>query len=137
MGDTRVLPFTACREYTSALMTRNSPSRILPSAVWLPLACLLVAAQVLLAFAPVIEWEFGADARPHVEAAGTSVHHAHNPSDCVACAARGLLAVANQAPEPAITSLRSAPVGLELRDEQLALLSESQARPRAPPFGQA
>jgi hypothetical protein len=123
--------------YTSTLMTRVSVSRIPPSAIWRPLVCLLVAAQFLLAFAPLVEWQFGADARPHVEAAGTKAHHAHNPADCAACAARGLLGVANQTAPPVIGLLRPVPPGLEVRDEQLALLSESQSRPRAPPFRQA
>ena len=123
--------------YTSTLMTRVSDSRIPPSAIWRPLVCLLVAAQLLLAFAPLMEWQYGADARPHAEAAGTSAHHAHNPADCAACAARALLAVANQTAAPVIGLLRPVPPGLEVRDEQLALLSESQSRPRAPPFRQA
>ena len=123
--------------YTSTLMTRVADSRIPPSALWRPLVCLLVAAQLLLAFAPLMEWQYGADARPHVEAAGTSAHHAHNPADCAACAARALLAVANQTAAPVIGLLRPVPPGLEVRDEQLALLSESQSRPRAPPFRQA
>ena len=118
-------------------MTRISASRILPSPHWQAVVCLLVAAHVLLAFAPLMEWQFGADARPHVEVAGTSAHHAHNPADCAACAARGLLAVANQTAPPVIGLLRPVPPGLEVRDEHLALLSESQSRPRAPPFRQA
>jgi len=123
--------------YTSTLMTRVSDSRIPPSAILRPLVCLLVAAQLLLAFAPLMEWQYGADARPHVEAGGTSAHHAHNPADCAACAARALLAAANQTTPPVIGLLRPVPPGLEVRDEQLALLSESQSRPRAPPFRQA
>ena len=123
--------------YTSTLMIRASDSRIPPSAIWRPLVCLLVAAQLLLAFAPLMEWQYGADARPHVEAAGTSAHHAHNPADCAACAARALLAVANQTAAPVIGLLRPVPPGLEVRDEHRALLSESQSRPRAPPFRQA
>jgi hypothetical protein len=131
------LAFRRKANYTSTLMTRASASRIPPSAIWRPLVCLLVAAQLLLAFAPLMEWQFGADARPHVEAAGTKAHHAHNPADCAACAARALLAVANQTAPPVIGLLRPVPAGLEVRDEQRALLSESQSRPRAPPFRQA
>src|SRR6185369_15725265 len=100
-------------------MRRNSPARILPSAVRLPLVCLLTAAQLLLAFSPLIEWQFGADARPHVEAAGTSAHHAHNPADCAACAARGFLAVASRPAAPALASAQSVPPGLGIRDEHL------------------
>jgi len=125
------------RDYTSTLMTRKRQTRILSSALWRPLVCLLVAAQVLLAFAPLMEWQFGADARAHVEAAGTSSHHAHNPADCAACAARWMLAVTSRPAEPAMVSLRTAPPRLAERDEHLAILSDSQSRPRAPPFRQA
>jgi hypothetical protein len=132
-----VLPFCRVRGYTSTLMTRISASRILRSPHWRALVCLVVVAQVLLAFAPLMEWQFGADARPHVEVAGTSAHHAHNPADCAACAARGLVAVANQTAQPVIGLLRPVPAGLQVRDEHLALLSQSKSRPRAPPFRQA
>ena len=131
------LAFRHRHDYTSTLMTRNRPPRILPSALWRPLVCLLVAAQVLLAFAPLIEWHSGPDARAHVEAAGTSAHHAHNPADCAACSARGLLGVPNRPAEPAIGSLQAAAPRLAERDEHLALFRESQSRPRAPPFRQA
>jgi len=118
-------------------MTRDRGFSVLPSALGRAAVCLLVAAQLLLAFAPLVEWQFGADARPHVEAAGTSAHHAHNPADCAACAGRGMLAIPNAAAEPAIGSLRSAAPGLTERDEHLALLRESESRPRAPPIRQA
>ncbi len=132
-----MLVFGPERGYTSPVMTFDRHSRVLPSALCRSAIYLLVAAQLLLAFAPLMEWQFGADARPHVEAAGTSAHHAHNPADCAACAARGLLAVANHTAQPAIESLQSVPRGLSERDEHLALLRESKSRPRAPPFRQA
>jgi hypothetical protein len=115
-------------------MTRDRASRVLPTALWLPAICFLVAAQLVLAVASWAEGRFGADARPHVEVAGANVHHAHNASECVACAARGLLAVANQTAQPAIKSHRSASPRLSERDEHLALLRESKSRPRAPPL---
>jgi hypothetical protein len=136
-GAGRTLAFRHERDYTSTLMTRNRAPGIISSALWRPLVCLLVAAQVLLAFAPLIEWQFGPDARAHVEAAGTRAHHAHNPADCAACAARGLLAVTNRPAEPAIVSLQTAPPRLAEWDGHLAILSYSQSRPRAPPFRQA
>src|SRR3982074_847128 len=83
------------RDYTSAVMILEQRSRILPTALRRPALYLLAASLLLLAFAPLTEFQFGADARPHVEVAGTSAHHAHNPADCAACAARGLLVVAN------------------------------------------
>ncbi len=118
-------------------MTRNSTSGILSSVTSRLLVCLLVASQLLLAFAPLMEWKSGPDARAHVEAAGTSAHHAHNPADCAACAARGLLAVANRSAVPAMGLFQVINPRLSERDEHLALLSESQSRPRAPPFRRA
>jgi hypothetical protein len=125
------------RDYTSTLMTRNRAPGIFSSAIWRPLVYLLVAAQVLLAFAPLIEWQFGPDARAHVEAAGTRAHHAHNPADCATCAARGLLGVPNRPAEPSIACLQAASRRLAERDKHLALFRDSQSRPRAPPFRQA
>jgi hypothetical protein len=118
-------------------MTRDRRFSALPSALARAAVSLLVAAQLMLAFAPLVEWESGADARAHVEAAGTSTHHAHNPADCAACAGRAMLGIAGQPDEPAIGSIRSATPGLTERDEHLALLSESESRPRAPPIRQA
>ena len=131
------LAFRNERDYTSTDMTRDRSIIRLPSTVGRAATCLLVAAQLLLAFAPLMEWQFGADARSHVEAAGTSAHHAHNPADCAACTARGLLAVVTGPIQPAIRSLRAVAAGLSERDEHLALLRESESRPRAPPIRQA
>jgi hypothetical protein len=50
----------------------------------------LAVAQVLLAFAPLTEPGVGSSA-PHVEEAGTALHHSHDEAGCVACAARVLL----------------------------------------------
>jgi hypothetical protein len=111
--------------------------RILPSPVWWPAICFLVAAQLVLTLAPLTEGRFGADARPHVEADGTSTHHAHNAADCAACAARGLLATANPSAQVAIESLQSILSGLSEREEQFASLGQSASRSRAPPFRQA
>lgn len=124
------------RGYTSLVMSFDHRFRVLPSALWLPAICFLAAAQLFLAFAPLMEARFGADARSHVEAAGATAHRSHN-ADCAACAARGLLAAANHAAQPAIKSLQSVLPGLSDRDERLDFLRESNSRPRAPPLRQA
>jgi hypothetical protein len=121
------------RDYTSPVMIRDRRSRVLLSALWLPAICFLVVAQLALGFASLREGRFGADARSHVEQAGTNTHHAHNAADCVACAARGLLAVANHTAQPSIESNKSVSLRLAERDEHLAILRESKSRPRAPP----
>src|SRR4029078_1641892 len=76
---------------------------------WTPAIWLLLAAQLFLAAGPVLEAQFGPDARPHVENAGTNAHHAHNPADCATCAARALLAVPDRADPPGIPTLRATP----------------------------
>lgn len=118
-------------------MSFDRRARILPLPLWWPAICFLVVAQLVLTFAPLTEGRFGADARPHVEADGTSTHHAHNAADCAACATRGLLTTANPSAQVAIESLQLVLPGLSERDEYFAFLSESQSRPRAPPFRQA
>ena len=67
---------------------------MLPRALWRPAIVFFAIAQVVLAFAPLMEGRFGPDARAHVEQAGTNVHHAHNDADCAACTARDLMAAA-------------------------------------------
>jgi hypothetical protein len=102
------------------------------SAIWL-----LVAAQLFLAVGPVLEAQFGADARPHVEIAGTNTHHAHNPADCATCAARAMLAVPDCADFPGVPSLLAIPPAVPARDGYPDFLRESGSRPRAPPLRQA
>jgi hypothetical protein len=53
---------------------------------------LAAAAQVLLVSAVLGEARFGPDAQAHVESAGTSIHHAHDDANCVACVSQHLLA---------------------------------------------
>ncbi|HEV7594069.1 MAG TPA: hypothetical protein VGO33_03645 [Gemmatimonadaceae bacterium] len=118
-------------------MILEQRSRILPTALRRPALYLLAASLLLLAFTPLTEFQFGADARPHVEVAGTSAHHAHNPADCAACAARSLLVVANHSAQAGIESSRTALPGLPPRDERPDFLRESSSRSRAPPLRQA
>ena len=79
-------------------MTFVPHSRILPRNLWRPAIFFFAVAQVLLSFAPLLEGRQGPDAQSHVEALGTTLHHAHNDADCAACAVRGLLSSAD--PEP-------------------------------------
>jgi hypothetical protein len=62
---------------------------------WRPALFFFAVAQVFLSFAPLLEARNGPDARAHVEAGGTKLHHAHDESECSACIARGLLASAD------------------------------------------
>ncbi|HUQ99228.1 MAG TPA: hypothetical protein VM166_07230 [Gemmatimonadaceae bacterium] len=109
-------------------------TRSLPSVIRLPLVCLLVVAQVLLAFAPVSEGRFGPDARPHVEAGGTAAHHAHDASHCAACVARGLLSTTEISSRVAVDPEPARAFARAFRETRFDSLRESTSRPRAPPL---
>jgi hypothetical protein len=64
---------------------------MLPRTLWRGAIVFFAIAQVVLAFAPLVEGRFGPDARAHVERDGTNIHHAHNDADCTACTVRHLL----------------------------------------------
>ena len=57
-------------------------------------AAFAAAAQLFLAAAPLGEARFGADERAHLEAAGTSLHHAHDEATCAACVSQHILSSA-------------------------------------------
>lgn len=135
-----VLPVLALRaegSYSSPGMTFGRDSRARASALRWPAIVCFVAAQLVLTLAPLMERAFDPNARAHVEATGASTHHAHNPSDCAACAARTLLSAARPTPQRALESFQPSLSELSTRDEHLDFLSKSSSRPRAPPFRQA
>ena len=72
-------------------MTFVPGSTFLPRVLWRPALLFFAVAQVLLAFAPVLEATRGSSAVAHVEEAGTSLHHAHDEASCFACIAREIL----------------------------------------------
>jgi hypothetical protein len=91
------------------------------------------ASQLFLAAAPLGEARFGAGEKAHIEAAGTSLHHAHNEANCAACVSQHILSTA----EPGRTA-RFAMVVSTLRPTTAALRADSRAqwffaRSRAPP----
>lgn len=94
-------------------------------------------AQVLLAFAPLGEARFGADAQSHVESAGTNSHHAHDGADCTACAARCLVATPGHGEREEIAAGRSTLLAFSARSETQRFIGEAGSRPRAPPIRQA
>jgi hypothetical protein len=121
-----------------ACMTFVPHSRILPRSLWRPALLFFAVAQVFLSFAPLLEGREGPDARAHIEESGTTLHHAHNESDCSACVARHLLSTSD--PEP----LASAPVesrALSARYSESASVSSAATTlvrsrgPPAPAFG--
>ena len=96
-------------------------------------AAFAAAAQIFLAAAPLGEVRFGADEKAHIEAAGTSLHHAHDEATCAACVSQHILSTA----EPGRVA-RLAIVTAEPHLTTTALRFDSRAhwffaRSRAPP----
>ncbi len=114
-------------------MTFVPQSSVLPRALWRPALVFFTLAQVLLAFAPLLEGRQGPDARAHLEEAGTTLHHAHNDADCAACIARGLLASAD--PQSSrVPSLSSQPSGvIHAVSPSVESAWVTHTRSRAPP----
>ena len=117
-------------------MAIDSNGRVI-SALWRRTIYFLAAAQLLLAIGSLIEGRLGANADSHIEAGGTTAHHAHNAADCVACVARALVAAPTHPAPPAIETRQSVLPGLSERDQRLDLLQVNNSRSRAPPFRRA
>ncbi|MEP6905950.1 MAG: hypothetical protein ABI875_07675, partial [Gemmatimonadales bacterium] len=96
-------------------------------------AAMSAVAQFVIAGAPIAESHFGPDAQAHVEAAGTSLHHAHDEATCVACITQHLLAasepvrVAHFFVASSVAAPASAITAADSRSDR------HSARPRAPP----
>jgi len=91
-------------------------------------------AQIVLAFAPLIEGRRGGDARAHVESAGTGIHYAHNEANCSACVARQLLSSSEPAPDISALFDRVIATRARTRSAFVPLASQPNTRPRAPPL---
>lgn len=127
------MAFSPERRYTSPGMKFMRSSRVIPPSVRRAAMLFIAAAQVLLAFAPVTEGRLGADARSHVEAAGTNTHHAHDAGDCTACAARGLVAPGSQGAQSSLPLNESSALIPSARHGDANSALQSSSRPRAPP----
>ena len=114
-------------------MTFVPQSRFLPRVLWRPAMFFFAVAQIFLSFAPLLEARQGPDARAHVEDIGTTLHHAHNDSDCAACIARGLLSSS----DPETTHDDAIVSGAATKPEEaffsLTSAWATLARSRAPP----
>lgn len=99
----------------------------------LVMALFAAAAQVFIAGAPLAEARFGPDARAHAEAAGTSLHHAHDEATCAACVSQHLLATSESAGSAAFDFIvsSSAPLGAVPRADLFS--QRFFTRSRAPP----
>ncbi|HLE56114.1 MAG TPA: hypothetical protein VJB15_03460 [Rhodothermia bacterium] len=96
-------------------------------------AAVATAAQLFLSAAAFAEVRFGPDVQAHVEAAGTSLHHAHDEANCAACVSQHILSTAEpgRTARFAIVTSAAHPAAAELRADSGAQLFF--ARSRAPP----
>ncbi len=100
-------------------------------------AIVAVAAQLVLCSSSVLEMRFGADARAHVEANGTRLHHAHDEASCAACTGRHLLASSELEAARSVAFVHSAP-GLRFTYEPATRAAfRFDTRSRAPPVSVA
>lgn len=101
----------------------------------LVMALFAATAQVFIAGAPLAEARFGPDAGAHVEAAGTSLHHAHNEATCAACVSQHLLATSEPGQSAAfvVVASSSPPLGAVPRADSFAqrFFTKSRAPPSA------
>lgn len=96
-------------------------------------AVIAAAAQLVLCSASVLEVRFGSDARAHVEANGTRLHHAHNDADCAACTGRHLLG-SSKLESPKDLSVSSLTPATHIDTESVVrVVHRSDAHSRAPP----
>lgn len=118
-------------------MRATRATKALPSIVARTAIFLYAAAQLCLALAAVSEGRFGADARSHVEAAGTSIHHAHDEAGCAACTARAMLSMVSPSDRPIFSINGKSARAASSLDIRADIPGSPHARPRAPPVRQA
>jgi hypothetical protein len=94
---------------------------------------LVLLAQLVLVFTPLLEGRGGPDARAHIEEAGTRIHHAHDEAYCSACTVRHLLASSAVLPPDEIASGHTAQTGAVERTEIIRAVASPTTRSRAPP----
>lgn len=109
------------------------PFRVFPRALGRLAVCAVAIAQMVLGIAPVIDGRAGPDARAHIEASGTRLHHAHDEADCAACLARHLLATTDIERPQAVGVVRSAARTYNDVAFVPGLSPSSLTRSRAPP----
>jgi len=107
--------------------------RVFPRALGRAAVYAVAIAQMVLGIAPIIDGRAGPDARAHIEASGTKLHHAHDETDCAACLARHLLAATEIERPQAVTVVRSATRAYDDVSFVLRLSRSSLTRSRAPP----
>lgn len=123
--------------YTSSHMTAAPIHTTRTSSLSRAAVLLYAVAQLFIALATVTEGRFGADARAHVETAGTSAHHAHDEAGCAACAARALLWAIDGTERVRIPARPREFAVASRTDAHPDVATLASTRPRAPPLRQA
>jgi hypothetical protein len=97
------------------------------------LACLAMAAQLVVALAPLSEGRVARALSAHVEAGGPDGHVAHNEATCASCQARSIHGATSR---PA-TELPNGPdvsaVAIARTERAISTDLHFQSNPRAPP----
>jgi hypothetical protein len=99
------------------------------------LAAALVAASqfAVSSFAPIADSNAGNSAPSHVEAFGVSLHFAHNPDDCAACAAQTLVGITSSGSALRLAPEAPASVRAPIASVTSTPVDWSPGAPRAPP----
>ncbi len=97
-------------------------------------AAVAAAAQMLITGAPLAEGRSGPSAVAHVEAAGTSVHYAHDEATCAACVSQHLLATSEASHSGDVAFLASSATPLSAVPRVALFAQRFFSRSRAPPL---
>ncbi len=112
---------------TRLISRRRSTFRVLAAA-------LVAAAQFAVSsLAPIADSNAGNSAPSHVEAFGVSLHFAHNPDDCAACAAQTLIGITSSGSQALNAPDAAASAFAATASEAVARIAWSPGAPRAPP----
>jgi hypothetical protein len=105
-----------------------------PRRSWLfaVLASLALAAQFVVALAPLAEGRQGRSMSAHVESGTTKGHYTHNEATCASCQARYLVGATARA-DVGFTPERVASAIVVSVDHALSAAVSPQTNPRAPP----
>jgi len=96
------------------------------------IACLAIAGQLTVAFAPLAEGREGRMAS-HVEANGSVAHFVHDEAKCIACQARSMHSAPERDVVPPIVLVIGPGVVVEHGANAQSTDFHLQSKPRAPP----
>ena len=115
-------------------VTSHSPTAPRRKRHWLftVFACLAVAAQTVVAMAPLAE---GRDSRmaSHIESSGNRTHYLHNDATCAACQARSIHGTTSHASVAILAAALAPSAIITPVDRAVSSHLHLQQNPRAPP----